>query len=74
MTVALSWLSGITVESWVEMEEPVPARCELDPTNDSATLFFGEREDFVLHLCRDNLRTVAELAGKAHADLAAENP
>lgn len=47
------------------------ARCEVDALNDCATLYFGEREDFVLHLGRDNLRSVAELATQAHAELAA---
>lgn len=69
--MALHWRSGISVESWVEMDQRTTTRCEVDVLNDSATLFFGEREDFVLHLGRENLRSVAELAAGAHAQLVA---
>lgn len=69
--MALHWRSGISIESWVQMDEHTTARCEVDALNDCATLYFGEREDFVLHLGRDNLRSVAELASQAHAELVA---
>lgn len=69
--MALHWRSGVSVESWVQIDERTTTRCEVDALNDCATLYFGEREDFVLHLGRDNLRSVAELATYAHAELAA---
>lgn len=69
--MTLYWDSGISIESWVEMRERVPAGCELDPLNDCATLFFGQGRDFVLHLGRENLRSLAELAAHAHAELSA---
>ncbi|MGH3432128.1 MAG: hypothetical protein ACRDQB_04750 [Thermocrispum sp.] len=69
--MALHWSSGVSVESWVEIDQRATTRCEVDVLNDSATLFFGEREDFVLHLSRDNLRSLADLAAQAHAELSA---
>jgi hypothetical protein len=71
--MALNWSSGISIESWVEMDERTTARCDVDARNDCATLYFGEHEDFVLHLGRDNLRCVADLAAQAHAELVAAN-
>lgn len=69
--MGLNWVSDVSIESWVEMRERVPTRCEVDHLNDRATLFFGQREDFVLHLCRDSLRRVADLAAQAHTQLEA---
>lgn len=69
--MAQHWSSGVSVESWVQIDDRASARCEVDAANDAATLYFGEREDFVLHLGRDNLRSVAELASQAHAELVA---
>lgn len=69
--MGLNWMTGVSVESWVEMAQRVPTRYEVDHVNDCATLFFGHREDFVLHLCRDGLRHLAELAGEAHDRLEA---
>lgn len=69
--MTLHWRSGISMESWVQMDPRTTTRCEVDPLNDCATLFFGEGEDFVLHLGRENLRSVADLAARAHDQLAA---
>jgi hypothetical protein len=61
--------SDVSVESWVEMAKDVSTRYEVDHTNDQATLFFGERDDYVLCLGRDTLGQVAKLAEKAHEEL-----
>jgi len=68
--MALYWQTGVSVESWVEMSADVAMRCEVDPEGGSATLYFG-RDDFVLHLGRENLGAMAELTGRAHAELTA---
>jgi hypothetical protein len=56
------------------MKDQVPARREVDHRNDLATLFFGAQDNYVLYLGRENLRSVVELAGKALAELDAEEP
>ncbi|HEX3779327.1 MAG TPA: hypothetical protein VHX38_06645 [Pseudonocardiaceae bacterium] len=66
--------SGISVESWVEMKRQVPARHEVDRFNELAMLFFGAQDNYVLYLGKENLRSVAELASKALAELDAEQP
>ncbi|OZM72385.1 hypothetical protein CFN78_15480 [Amycolatopsis antarctica] len=67
--MALYQQTGVSVESWVEMQEGVDMRCEVEPDGDSAILFFG-RDDFVLHLGRDSLNALATLAGRAREELA----
>lgn len=59
--MALYRHTGISVESWVEIECDTPIRYEVDRLNQQATLFFGEEGDFVLHLGRKNLSEVADL-------------
>jgi len=61
--------SGVSVESWVEIERDTPVQYEVDHLNDRATLFFGQNANFVLHLGGENLRDVADLAARAHAEL-----
>jgi hypothetical protein len=46
----------------------------VDHLNDLATLFFGAQDNYMLYLGRENLRSVVELAGKALAELDAEEP
>jgi hypothetical protein len=69
--MTLGYITGVSVESWVELKEQVETRVEVDLLNDCATLYFGSREEFVLHLGRENLREVADLADRAHAELVA---
>lgn len=64
--------TGVSVESWVDMTADVPMRYEADPHNGSATLFFGQKDDYVLVLNRDNLAQVIALGGMAIAELGAE--
>ncbi|TQI94198.1 hypothetical protein [Amycolatopsis cihanbeyliensis] len=67
--MALHWQTGVSVESWVEIASGTEIRYEVNPCDRSATLFFGSHCDFVLHLEGDNLRRLAEVAPKAHAEL-----
>lgn len=72
--MALYKQSGVSVESWVEMTEQVPMHYETDPTNDQATLFFGQDNDYVLVLNRHNLAQVISLGNRAIADLETTGP
>jgi hypothetical protein len=54
----------VTVESWVEMTHDVQMRYELDH-KDHATLYFGQYNDYVLILSRDNLERMVTLANQA---------
>jgi hypothetical protein len=67
--MALNHLSGISVESWVELDAQVPVSYEVDRLNNDATLFFGANNDFVLKLNRKNLGQLLELGQRAAADL-----
>ncbi|KAA2250138.1 hypothetical protein F0L68_39020 [Solihabitans fulvus] len=62
-------LSGISVSSWIEMKQQVPARYEVDHLNECATLFFGTHDDYTLDLQRENLRQIIDLATKALSEL-----
>jgi hypothetical protein len=73
--MALHHETGISVESWVQLTRGVRTRYEVDRRNGLATLFFGERGEYVLHICRENLDQFADLAGQAMRDLdAPERP
>jgi len=74
MIMALYRQTGVSVESWVEMDSTVNMRYEVTPENDSATLFFGHRNAYVLTLNRENLDQVIDLATRASAELKAANP
>lgn len=67
--MALYKQSGVSVESWVEMTARVPMHYETDPANNQATLYFGQDNDYVLVLNRDNLAQVISLGTKAITDL-----
>lgn len=67
--VALYKQSGVSVESWVEMTRRVPMHYETDPANNQATLYFGQDNDYVLTLHRDNLAQMLSLGTQAIADL-----
>jgi hypothetical protein len=61
--------SGVCVDSWVEMTANVPMRYEINDLDERATLYFGQQENYVLTLGRDNLEQVVALAGRAIAAL-----
>ncbi len=67
--MALYKQSGVSVESWVEMTQRVPMHYETDPANNRATLYFGQDNDYVLTLHRDNLAQMLNLGTQAIADL-----
>lgn len=60
---------GVSVDTWVEMTAQVPMRYETDAHNDHATLFFGQHNDYVLMLNRDNLARIISLGTQAIAEL-----
>jgi lipocalin len=67
--MALYKQSGVSVESWVEMTARVPMRYETDVENNNATLYFGQDNDYVLVLNRENLAQVISLGTRAIAEL-----
>jgi hypothetical protein len=69
--MALFKQSGVSVESWVEMTSEVPMHYETDACNNNATLYFGQDNDYVLVLNRDNLAQVISLGTQAIDELEA---
>lgn len=67
--VALYKQSGVSVESWVEMNAQVPMHYETDAENDRTTLYFGQDDDYVLVLNGKNLKQMVALATQAIAEL-----
>lgn len=61
--------SGVSVESWVELGQDVTMRHETDQLNQQAMLYFGNSDEYVLILGRENLRQVIALATKALSEL-----
>lgn len=51
------------------MTEEVPARYEVDGLNDLAILHFGEGNEYVMVLCRDNLHQLLTLGAEAMSKL-----
>ncbi|TCO52422.1 hypothetical protein [Actinocrispum wychmicini] len=64
--------SGVSVESWVELGQDVTMRQETDLLNQQAMLYFGNADEYVLILGRENLRQVISLATKALSELDAK--
>lgn len=62
-------LTGVQVDSWVDMARDVPMRYEIDKLNERATLYFGQDENYVLCLHRDDLAQVIDLASRGLNDL-----
>jgi hypothetical protein len=61
--------SGVSVESWVEIEPDSKVVCELDKPNNGATLYFGHQRTFVLNLSGTALRELAVLSNYATLQL-----
>lgn len=61
--------SGVSVDTWVEMTAQVPMHYETDPGSGHATLFFGQHNDYVLVLNRENLAQVVSLGAQAITEL-----
>jgi len=60
--------SGISVDSWVDVEPHVPIRYELNG-DDTVTMYFGNNNDFVLGMHSDTLRELAAMTTKAITEL-----
>jgi hypothetical protein len=67
--VALYTVSGVSVESWVEIDPTTPVSVEVDEPNETAILYFGDHKDFVLNLTGRALHEVATLSTEAAAKL-----
>jgi hypothetical protein len=67
--MALHEMSGVSVESWVEIDSTAAVSIEIDERNDTASLAFGARKDFVLNLAGKALREVAALSTQAATEL-----
>jgi hypothetical protein len=61
--------TGVSIESWVEIDADTTVTCEVDPPNNGATLYFGHHHDFVLNLSGPALREVAALSRQATLEL-----
>lgn len=61
--------TGVSVENWVEMKRTVAMKYEVDHCNDTATLFFGGHDTYVLNVSQENLAQIIQLGSKALADL-----
>lgn len=57
--------SGVSIESWVQLDPGVAVRHETDLLNQQVMLCFGARDEYVLILSRDNLAQVMALGAKA---------
>ncbi|MEU5853512.1 hypothetical protein [Saccharopolyspora shandongensis] len=69
--MALPHYSGISIDSFVEMEDEVPMRYEIDRHNDLVVLYCGRNSEYVLSIGRENLAALISLGAKAIAELAA---
>jgi hypothetical protein len=70
MSMGLYSLPGVYQSSWVEMTSTVMMRYEIDQDNEQATLYFGQREEYVLTLGQDNLAQLVDLGAAAQRELA----
>ncbi|WP_156754144.1 hypothetical protein [Actinokineospora pegani] len=61
--------SGVSVETWVELDRKVSMRFETCSENENATLHFGHGGEYTLTLGRDNLGQLVDLASQAIAEL-----
>jgi len=71
MSMRLYSLPEVAQSSWIEMRPDVTMRYEIDHANESATLFFGHRDDYVITLSRDNLAQLLDLGAAARQELSA---
>lgn len=67
--MTLNVLTGVSVESWVELDDGAEMRVECDYLSDCATLYFGSHNDFVLTMYRQHLRNLLDTAERAYTEL-----
>ncbi len=70
MSMRLYSLPEVSQSSWIEMRPDVTMRYEIDRDDESATLFFGHHDDYVINLSRDNLTQLLDLGAAARRELA----
>lgn len=63
-------LPEVYQSSWVEIKPNIAMGFEVDHVNESATLFFGHRNDFVITLKQDSLSQLLDLGAAARLELA----
>jgi hypothetical protein len=66
--------ADISIGTWVEMTHDVPMRYEVSDLDDNAALYFGQHDDYVLVICRENLARLLTLAGNAILELNKHHP
>ncbi|SDY67798.1 hypothetical protein SAMN05216215_103253 [Saccharopolyspora shandongensis] len=69
--MALLHYSGMSIDSFVEMEDEVPMRYEIDRHNDLVVLYCGRNSEYVLSIGRESLAALISLGTKAIAELTA---
>ena len=69
MSTRLYSLPEVAQSSWIEMRPDVTMRYEVDQANESATLYFGHRDDYVITLGRDSLTQLLDLGAAARREL-----
>ena len=70
MSLSLYTLPGVYQSTWIEMKDDVSMRYEVDHDNDIATLYFGNREEYVITIGSNNLGQFVALALAAKRELA----
>jgi hypothetical protein len=70
MSMGLYSMPEIYQSSWIEMKPDVTMRYEVDQDNESATLYFGHREQYVITLGLENLNQLVDLGAAARQELA----
>lgn len=70
MSMSLYTQPGVYQASWIEMKPDVAMRYEIDHLNETATLYFGTGEEYVITLSQHNLDQFLELGTGAKRELA----
>ena len=74
MSMRMYSLPEVYQSSWVEMRPDIAMRYEIDHVNESATLYFGHRDDYVITMNRDNLTQLLDLGAAAKLELSTPPP
>lgn len=67
--MGLYTLPGVYQATWIEMKSDVTMSYEVDRLNESATLKFGTRDEYMLTISLQNLEQLLELASAARLEL-----
>lgn len=74
MSMGLYTQPGVYQACWLEMKANVTMSYEVDHLNESATLKFGTRDEYMLTIGRQNLEQLLELASAARLELIGSRP